>query len=133
MASLIHPVHPLMQSVTDIVLEQHRNKLKQGAVLVDPADYGLTPKVMFIIDHSVREGSDTNRIVSRQIHFISASPKQAGNGPGISVENAGWAPHLDLEALDESDRPLIDDVLNAPWITQNLEQQAISGLIATSN
>jgi hypothetical protein len=31
MASLMHPGHPLMQSVTDLVLEQHRNKLKQGA------------------------------------------------------------------------------------------------------
>jgi hypothetical protein len=47
-----------MQSVTDIVLEQHRNKLKQGAMLVDPSDMGITPKVMFIIDHSVKEGAD---------------------------------------------------------------------------
>jgi hypothetical protein len=39
MASLLHPAHPLMQSVTDLVLEQHRNKLKQGAVLVDPATW----------------------------------------------------------------------------------------------
>jgi hypothetical protein len=30
MASLVHPAHPLMQAVTDIMLEQHRNKLKQG-------------------------------------------------------------------------------------------------------
>ena len=54
--SLIHPGHPLMQAVTDIVLEQHRNKLKQGAVLVDPADPGLTPRLMFIVDHAVKEG-----------------------------------------------------------------------------
>lgn len=126
MASLIHPGHPLMQSVTDIVLEQHRNKLKQGAVLVDPADFGLAPKVMFIIDHAVKEGSDPSRTVSRRIHFISVSAAQPRTGSEISVENAGWAPHLDLEALDESDRPLIQDVLNAPWITQNLEQQAIA-------
>jgi hypothetical protein len=26
MASLIHPAHPLMQSVTDLVLEQHRKQ-----------------------------------------------------------------------------------------------------------
>jgi len=126
MASLIHPGHPLMQSVTDIVLEQHRNKLKQGAVLVDPADFGLTPKVMFIIDHAVKEGSDSSRTLSQRIHFIAVSPTQPGTGSGISVENAGWAPHLDLEALDESDRPLIQDVLNAAWITQNLEQQAVA-------
>ncbi|MEO5350389.1 MAG: DEAD/DEAH box helicase [Magnetococcus sp. YQC-3] len=36
MASLLHPAHPLLQSVNDIILEQHRNKLKQGSVLVDP-------------------------------------------------------------------------------------------------
>ena len=138
MASLIHPGHPLMQSVTDIVLEQHRNKLKQGAVLVDPSDFGLTPKVIFIIDHAVKEGSDPSRTLSRRIHFIAVSPTQPGTGSGISVENAGWAPHLDLEALDESDRPLIQDVLNAHWLNSplpvgegqgvraNLEQQAIA-------
>lgn len=32
MASLIHPGHPLMHAATDLVLEAHRNKLKQGAV-----------------------------------------------------------------------------------------------------
>jgi hypothetical protein len=58
MASLIHPAHPLMHAVTDLVLEQHRNKLKQGAVLVDHADdLGLTPRVLFIIDHAVKEGT----------------------------------------------------------------------------
>ncbi len=139
MAGLIHPGHPLMQSVTDLVLEQHRNKLKQGTVLFDPDDFGLTtPRVMFIIDHAVKEGSDPSRIVSQRIHFIAVSPRQAENGAGISVENAGWAPHLDLEALDEADRPLIQDVLNAPWLNfplpagkgpgerASLEQQAIA-------
>src|SRR5690606_25817601 len=70
MASLLHPGHPLMQSITDIVLEQHRNKLKQGAVLVDPGDMGVTPKVMFIIDHSVREGADPSRVASRRMQFV---------------------------------------------------------------
>jgi len=90
MASLLHPGHPLMQSVTDLVLEAHRNKLKQGAVLVDPADMGLTPKVMFIIDHSVKEGADPVHVVSRRMQFVEIDPK--GN-----AINAGWAPHLDLE------------------------------------
>ena len=84
MASLLHPAHPLMQSVTDLVLEAHRNKLKQGAVLVDPADMGLTPKVMFIIDHSVKEGGDPTRVVSRRMQFVEIDPK--GN-----AINAGWA------------------------------------------
>ena len=119
MASLLHPGHPLMQSVTDLVLEAHRNKLKQGAVLVDPADMGLTPKVMFIIDHSVKEGADPVHVVSRRMQFVEIDPK--GN-----AINAGWAPHLDLEPLAPADIALIEDVLASPWIAKDLEQLALA-------
>ena len=123
MASLMHPGHPLMQSVTDIVLEQHRNKLKQGAVLVDPSDMSITPKVMFIIDHSVREGADPTHVVSRRMQFVEIDPQ----GGAI---NAGWAPHLDLEPISKSDMGLIEHVLDAPWLNgtdaRSLEQVALA-------
>jgi superfamily II DNA or RNA helicase len=119
MASLIHPGHPLMQSVTDLVLEAHRNKLKQGAVLIDPSDMGLTPKVMFIVDHSVKEGADPALIVSRRMQFVEIDPQ--GN-----ASNAGWAPHLDLVPLEAADSALIQDVLSAPWLVKDLEQQALA-------
>ena len=119
MASLLHPGHPLMQSVTDIVLEQHRNKLKQGAVLVDPSDLGVTPKVMFIIDHRVLEGQDPNRVASRRMQFVEI------DAAGTTI-NAGWAPHLDLEPLDASDMALIQDVLASPWIAKDLEHAALA-------
>lgn len=119
MASLLHPGHPLMQAVTDIVLEQHRNKLKQGSILVDHADMGTTPRVLFIIDHSVKEGADPSRIVSRRMQFVGIDPKGGAT-------NAGWAPHLDLEPLANAEMSLIEDVLGAPWITQDLEQIALA-------
>ena len=123
MASLLHPAHPLMQSVTDLVLEQHRNKLKQGAVLVDPSDMGITPKVMFIIDHSVKEGRDSTQLVSRRMQFVEIDPQ--GN-----AINAGWAPHLDMEPISEADLALIQDVFAAPWLSgigaQTLEQSALA-------
>ncbi|HEY8905406.1 MAG TPA: helicase-related protein, partial [Rhodoferax sp.] len=123
MASLMHPGHPLMQSVTDIVLEQHRNKLKQGAILVDPNDMSIMPKVMFIIDHSVREGADPTHVVSRRMQFVEIDPQ------GGAV-NAGWAPHLDLEPIRQPDMGLIEDVLDAQWLngtdTRSLEQVALA-------
>ncbi|MDW8336962.1 MAG: helicase-related protein [Tepidimonas sp.] len=119
MASLIHPGHPLMQAVTDIVLEHHRPKLKQGAVLVDPADMGLTPRILFIIDHAVKEGADPARIVSRRMQFVEIDAE------GHAL-NAGWAPHLDLQPLAPEDMPLIEDVLAAPWIARDLEQVALA-------
>ena len=118
MASLLHPGHPLMQSVTDLVLEQHRNTLKQGATLIDPHDMGLIPRVTFIIDHSVKEGNNPDRVVSRRMQFIEIDPQ-------TNPSNAGWAPHLDLESLSETDQQLVEDVLRAPWISQNLEQVAL--------
>ena len=123
MASLLHPGHPLMQSVTDIVLEQHRNKLKQGAVLVDLGDMSITPKVMFIIDHSVKEGADPTLVVSRRMQFVEIDSQG-------SAINAGWAPHLDLEPISKSDMGLIEDVLGAPWLNgtdaRSLEQVALA-------
>ena len=119
MASLLHPGHPLMQSVTDLMLEAHRNKLKQGAVLVDPSDLGVTPKVLFIVDHAVKEGGDPNRIASRRMQFVELDPQ----GQAI---NAGWAPHLDLEPIAPADLALIPDVLAAPWIAQDLERLALA-------
>ena len=44
MASLIHPGHPLMAAITDLIIEAHATKLKQGTVFVDPTDEGDTPK-----------------------------------------------------------------------------------------
>ena len=119
MASIIHPGHPLMQSVTDLVLEQHSNKLKQGAVLIDPSDMGLIPKVIFLIDHSVKEGADPTRTISRRVQFVEIDPN--GNSG-----NAGWAPHLDMEPVASADLPLLKDILDAPWITRDLEQVALS-------
>ena len=123
MASLMHPAHPLMQAVTDITLEQHRNKLKQGTVLVDPSDMGITPKVMFIIDHCVKEGADPSQVVSRRMQFVEIDP--AGN-----AINAGWAPHLDMEPISKADLSLIQDVLGAQRLNgtdaQNLERVALA-------
>jgi SNF2 family DNA or RNA helicase len=119
MASLVHPAHPLMQAVTDIILEQHRNKLKEGAVLVDPADMGIEPKVMFIADHCVKEGADAGTVISRRMQFIEIDPQ--GN-----ATDAGWAPHLDLQPIDKADLAHVQDVLSAGWITAGLEQVAIA-------
>jgi hypothetical protein len=119
MASLIHAGHPLMQSVTDVMLERHRGKLKQGAVLVDPADLGTTPKLLFIIDHSVKEGFDNSQITSRRLQFVQID--EQGN-----AAESGWAPHLDMQAINSTDLALVQDVVQAPWLQTNHEPLALA-------
>ena len=122
MADLLHPGHPLMQATTDLVLEAHRAKLKQGAILVDPNDDGIEPKVLFMIDHSLRQAvsdlsSNKEITVSRRLQFVEI------NEQGQAI-NAGWAPHLDLQTIDDYDLSLVQDVLDAHW-TNNLEAMAL--------
>ncbi len=120
MADLVHPKHPLMSSVTDLVLEAHRTKLKQGAVLVDPNDDGTEPKVLFMISHTVREGGgDGKRVVSRRLQFVEIDRN------GLAT-NAGWAPHLDLQPIDNYDLSLVQDVMREPWLNNNLDALALS-------
>jgi hypothetical protein len=79
----------------------------------------LVPKLLFIIDHSVKEGADPTRVVSRRMQFVEIDP--SGN-----AINAGWAPHLDLEPIAPADRTLIEDILAAPWVKKDLEQVALA-------
>jgi superfamily II DNA or RNA helicase len=105
MAALLHPGHPLMHATLDLTLEQHRDRLKQGAVLVDPADAGTEPRLLLIIDHGIRDAAGNgDRLVSRRLHFI------ARHADG-RVVHAGPAPYLDYQALEPADRPLIEDLL----------------------
>ena len=119
MASLVHPAHPLMHSVVDLMLEQHRGKLKQGAILVDPNDDSLDTKLLFLIDHSIREGDEAALVVSRRLQFVSVDKN------GV-VQNAGWAPHLDLNPIEADERVLAGPEIDADWIKKDLEENALA-------
>lgn len=124
MADLIHPGHPLMHATTDLILSAHRSKLKQGAVMVDPNDDGVEPRILFMVDHSVREAQangqhDKPRVASRRLQFVEIDQ----HGKTI---HAGWAPHLDLQPIDDYDLKLVQDILNAPWISADLEGLALN-------
>lgn len=121
-AVLMHPGHPLMLSVSDLILEQHSNLLRQGSVLIDPADDGVEPWLLFLLTHEVKSGDGT--VLSKRLQFVRV-------GPDGSTSFAGWAPHLDLEPLADSERPLLKEVLSAPWIRSEQEQRAIALAAAT--
>lgn len=119
LAELIHPVHPLMHSVLDLTLQMHRNKLKQGAILIDPADDSDMPRLILMLEHTIREtNGQAKSIASRRIQFVSIDMNN-------KATYAGWAPHLDLQPIEESDLLLIKDILHSPWLSQPLESLAL--------
>ncbi|TPL20963.1 DUF3883 domain-containing protein [Mesorhizobium sp. B2-4-9] len=116
-AVLIHPGHPLMLAMSDMILEQHANLLRQGSILIDPADEGLDPALLFLLTHEIRSGDGA--VLSKRLQFVRV-------GPDGRTEFAGWAPHLDLEPLPESERVLLKDVLGASWLSSGQEARALS-------
>lgn len=119
MADMIHPMHPLMHATTDLILQAYRAKLKQGAMLVDPNDDSINPKVLFMVDHTVRESNQSDEVASRRLQFVEI------NEQGIAI-NAGWAPHLDLQPIEDYDRKLVGDILQSHWLNHNLEALALN-------
>ncbi|WP_429099994.1 helicase-related protein [Aeromonas veronii] len=119
LAELLHPVHPLMHSVLDLTLHAHRSKLKQGAVLVDPTDDGDEPRLIMMLEHSVRETAEQAKsIASRRLQFVAIDTV-------CQASYAGWAPHLDLMPISGGDLALVQDILHSPWLSQPLEQLAL--------
>ena len=121
-AQMIHPGHPLMLAVSDLVLEQHSNLMRQGAILVDPVDEGTEASLLFLITHEIKSGDST--VLSKRLQFVHVTP--AGK-----ASFAGWAPHLDYEPLAEADHPLLADLLQSDWIRADQEQRALA-LAATT-
>ncbi|WP_411166969.1 RNA polymerase-associated protein RapA [Aeromonas sp. DSM 116730] len=119
LAELLHPVHPLMHSVLDLTLQAHRAKLKQGAVLVDPADEGDEPRLVMMLEHSIRETSEQAKsIASRRLQFVAIDT-------ACRASYAGWAPHLDLQPIADADLALVQYILHSPWLSQPLEPLAL--------
>lgn len=74
LASLIDPAHPLIQAVSDLVLEQSRTKLKQGSILIDPADIEPSSEVVAdsmpcTSEHASGTGSLSGTTMPRLVPF----------------------------------------------------------------
>jgi SNF2 family DNA or RNA helicase len=116
-AQMIHPGHPLMLAVSDIVLEQNSNLMREGAILVDPADDGQEASLLFLITHEIKSGDGT--VLSKRLQFVHVTPTG-------EAAFAGWAPHLDYEPLAAADRALLTDLLKSNWIRADQEQKALA-------
>ena len=128
-AAFVCPGHPLLDAVLDLTLEQHRDLLKRGAVLVDERDPGQTPRVLFYLEHAIQDAGRTRagdrRIVSKQMLYVEIDA--AGN-----ARHLHYAPYLDYRPLAQ-DEPSVEAILERPecaWINREMEQKAQAYAVA---
>jgi hypothetical protein len=129
-AAFVCPGHPLLNSVIDLTLERYRDLLRRGTVLVDEADGGAEPRVLFFLEHAIQDAIQTRtgerRIISKQVLFVEID----ATGQARHIH---YAPYLDYRPLKEEE-PGIDQLLSLPecaWITRELEKKVIGHAIST--
>jgi hypothetical protein len=121
-ADFLCPGHPLLDTVTDLVLDRHRELLRSGAVLVDKTDPGDSPRMLFFLEQTIHDAvrsdgfsranarsNGFSRPISREVHFVEID--QAGN-----VRAGGYAPYLDYEPATPEQLAQVQDVLAADWL-----------------
>jgi superfamily II DNA or RNA helicase len=122
-AALIAPGHPLLDSVIDLILEKHRELLRQGSVLIDPNDEGAEPRLLLCLESAVSEGpaaggDGAGRTISRRLQFVELN--EAGK-----THPAGYAPYLDYQPATPEQHSAINPLLDAAWLGEGIERRAV--------
>jgi SNF2 family DNA or RNA helicase len=124
LAAFLCPGNPLLDSVLDLTLERYRELLKRGTVLVDANDSGTEPRMLFFVEHAIRDGvrtqSGEERVISRQLLYVEIDRHG-------TARDLHYAPYLDYRPLEPGD-PTPEAILARPecgWINRESQASAV--------
>ena len=92
LAAFVCPGHPLLDAVTDVLLERYREFLTRGALLVAPEDAGSNVRALFYLEHAVQDARDgPQRASVASCHASCNSWRSTTRGiPGPLVQHPTW-------------------------------------------
>jgi SNF2 family DNA or RNA helicase len=126
-ATFVCPGHPLLDATIDLILERHRELLRRGAVLVDDSDPSEEVRALVYLEHAIQDArlnaDGRRRVVSRRMQYVEIDTK-------VGARCAGYAPYLDYRPLEDGERTLVEPILNALGIGNDIESKATSYAIA---
>ena len=131
-AAFIYSGHPLLDATLSAIWDHHQNLLRHGTVLVDENEQSNEVRVLFYLEHEIQDGrvesNGKQTIISRRMQFVEINRDKA-------VSTFGYAPYLDYRPITEDERAQIADLLEAPWLSEDLESKvedhAIEHLVPT--
>ncbi len=127
LAEFVCPGHPLLEATIDLVLTDHRDLLRRGALLVNPADPSDDLAALVYLEHSIVDARPNRNggpsVVSRRLEFIELT--------GNASRGAGAAPYLDYRPTTPEERALLDPVIGGEsWLTgSEVEGRALNHAI----
>lgn len=121
-ATFICPGHSLLDATIGLMLQQKRDALRQGGILVDETDPGQEMRVLFYLEQAIQDATPMKtgerRTISSEVHFVEI-------GANGTVTEAGGAPYLDYRPATEAEIGQVKPLLEQDWLKgENLERQA---------
>jgi superfamily II DNA or RNA helicase len=117
-AGLLAPGHPLLDAVTDLIIERHGTLLKQGTMLKDEHDPGTEPRLLVAVTHEITDGHQPAHTVVKKFGFVEVD--------SAGANAAGEARYLDYKPLEESERMVATSLREAPWLASGAETVALT-------
>ena len=117
-AGLLAPGHPLLDAVTDLIIERHGTMLKQGTMFNDEQDPGTEPRLLVAVTHEITDGHQPAHTVAKKFGFVEVD--------STGANAAGEARYLDYKPLDESERMVAAPLREAPWLASGVENVALA-------
>jgi superfamily II DNA or RNA helicase len=122
LAAFICPGHPLLDATVDLILERYRSLLKRGTTLVDESDETEEPRALIYLEHSIQDArtdqGGNRRVMSKRLQFVEVDPDG-------TAQLAGYAPYLDYRPLEESERALASQAIEAEWLKGDIESKGL--------
>lgn len=122
-AAYLYPGHPLLAAVLSLTLEGGSEVMRQGSVLIDPANRTGAPRLLAYLEHEVRDGRPSQgqplTPVSRRLQFVELSP-------GGEAQDAGFAPHLEYRVPTEAELERCAPHTRAAWLGADVEQSVMA-------
>ncbi|MXW61888.1 MAG: DUF3883 domain-containing protein [Acidimicrobiaceae bacterium] len=116
-AELVSPGSPLLTAVLRKVRKDHGETLRRGAILVDPKDSSVEPRLLVFLDHSVTDGRmvhGSRQVVSRRFQYVEIDRHGSARDPG-------GQPYLNYGSLNEEQEALLEGRLDLDWAGHTAE------------
>lgn len=126
-AAFLYPGHPVVDAAGQLALERCGENLARGATLVDESDPGTEPRVLALLEHTIRDGRKNNdgenRLAGRRMQFVEVLPDG-------TTRNAGFAPHLDYRPIREQEKSVLRSLGDLPKDAMEKSRSYASGVLA---
>ena len=125
---LVTPGHPLLEATISLIKEREGHVLNQGAILIDTQDLSSEPRLLFFLEHGIKDGRRNRhgqeQLISNRLQFLEIDKYK-------NVSIGASAPYLDYRSISEDEMKYMESIFSETWISHDWDQFVINKALQT--